>query len=82
MSDVDAYLGNNWTTGATVVIDQYRNGTLIVSNYYVVMWKENNGGTAGDGHGRYSFAASASQWKVGDYLCLPRGNIITNMNLK
>ena len=73
VSDVDTYLGNNWATGTTKKIDQYRNGVRIVEAQGVVLWNTPNGGTVGDGHGRYdtnTLGAAPGQWKNGDYFCL------------
>ena len=40
-----------------------------------MLWNTPNGGSVGDGHGRYdgiTLAAIPGQWKVGDYFCLVR----------
>ena len=75
--DVVAYLGNNWTSGTIVMIDQYRDGARVEVDQAVVLWNTTNGGTLGDGHGRYhssTFTPSAGQWEIGDYFCPSRGN--------
>ena len=40
-----------------------------------MLWNTPNGGSVGEGHGRYdgfTLAAAPGQWKVGDYFCLVR----------
>ena len=71
-SDVDVVLGSNWATDTTYKIDQHRKGVLVVANQEVILWKHTNGGSVGNGHGRYNsntLAASPGQWETGDYFC-------------
>ena len=75
VSDVDEYLEKNWATGTTKKVDQYRDGVRIVEAQVVVLWNSPNGGSVGDGHGRYdtsTLAPAAGQWEKGDYFCLFR----------
>ena len=76
VSDVDAYLGSNWVTNKPHKVDQYRDGVLVVKSQTAVLWTTPNGGSVGNGHGRYessSLAPKSGQWKVGDHFCLNRG---------
>ena len=85
MSDVDAYLGQDWATGSTMMVDHYRDGARVAVDQGVVLWNTANGGTLGDGHGRYAsftLPPSAGQWKVGDYFCPSQGNMSMSRNLR
>ena len=73
-SDVNAVLGS-YGHGSIHSIDQYRDGTKIVDDGQVKLWTTVNGGTIGDGHGRYNpiSNALAGQWKIGDRFCFKPG---------
>merc|ERR1712018_1107625 len=60
---------------------QRRNGEIVVAAQEVKLWKTANGGSVGNGHGRYNgntLAPSPGQWKAGDSFCFTTGDILWN----
>ena len=71
-ADINAVLGGQYADESTSMIYQYRNGSRIQSKHEVKLWTSANGGTIGDGHGRYNgnmLTDAAGQWETGDYFC-------------
>ena len=63
VDEVDVILGHTGWSGITVQVRNDRTGRVSK----VVLWRSNNGGSVGNGHGRWDDGTAApGQWMVGD----------------
>ena len=74
-ADVNSILGAPLPESSTYMIDQFRNGQRIREKQEVALFNYPNGGSIGDGHGRYNpySVAAPEQWNTGDYFCFDIG---------
>merc|ERR1739848_768905 len=71
-AEVNSVLGEEFGYADTYIIDQYRNGQRFQEHEEVILWNIPNGGSSGDGHGRYNangLTAEDGQWQIGDQFC-------------
>lgn len=69
INDIDRIVGSTGWTNQTFLVKNHQTG--IISN--AVIWRNPNGGSFGNGHGRWNDGTAASgQWKTGDVITLFR----------
>lgn len=70
-SDFDSIPGGV-AHGSVELANHKRNGRIIRENQPVKIWKNNGGGSVGDGHGRYEpySEAGPGQWQRDDEVCI------------
>ena len=67
IKELDRLIGNEDWSGTAISILSVRAGKLSKG----ILWRQANGGTKGDGHGRWDDGSAApGQWKVGDTILI------------
>ena len=76
VADANSALGYQFPNGGTYMIEQFRNGQISQEKQEIILWTSSNGGSIGDGHGRYNentLTRAPAQWNTGDYFCFYLG---------
>jgi aspartate 1-decarboxylase len=71
---VNAVLGRSLVDGEELKVENRRTGQTGLA----VLWTRANGGSIGDGHGRWVSGAAPGQWEVGDVLTVRSFTVLSN----